>query len=72
MKYSYISNQRELPSMSKISSFSILPPILWLSELPTSAGVTLRSPLPMVCQPFRLAFFSRASYKEYDSPCSSD
>ncbi len=24
------------------------------------------------CQPFGLAFFSRASYKEYDSPCSSD
>ena len=35
-------------------------------------GVTLCSPLPMVCQPFGLDFFSRASYKEYDSPCSSD
>ena len=42
-KYSYISNQRELPSMSIISSFSILPPILFRNYLP-SAGVSLCSP----------------------------
>ena len=46
------------------SEFGILSPI--------KAGGTLRSPLPVVCQPFGLVFFSRASYKEYDSPCSSD
>ncbi len=43
-KYSYISKQRELPSMSKISSFSNLPPILGFSGLCHTAGVSLRSP----------------------------
>ena len=43
-KYSYISKQRELPFMSKISSSSILPPILGFRGLCHTAGVTLRSP----------------------------
>ena len=30
---------------------------------PIKTRVALRSPLPVVCQPFGLAFFSRASYK---------
>ena len=51
--------------------WSATPSEFWLLS-PIKTGVTLRSPLPMVCQPFGLAFFSRASYKEYDSPCSSD
>ena len=51
--------------------WSVTPSEFWLLS-PFNTGVTLRSPLPVVCQPFGLAFFSRASYKEYDSPCSSD
>ncbi len=60
--------------------YTTLRPCLWSvtpSEFgllsPITAGVALRFTTCLwSCQPFGLAFFSRASYKEYDSPCSSD
>ena len=47
--------------------YASLTTCLW-SATPSEFGLLSH----IKCQPFGLAFFSRASYKEYDSPCSSD
>ena len=52
-----IQPRRELSSELIISSFSILPPILWaFAGYVTQQGLHYVLPLPVVCQPFGLAF----------------
>ncbi len=45
---------------------------VWVTLSHQSRGYASLTTCLWSCQPFGLAFFSRASYKEYDSPCSSD
>ena len=45
---------------------------VWVTLSHHSRGYASLTTCLWSCQPFGLAFFSRASYKEYDSPCSSD